>query len=311
MDAIALHQVRPAQAGGRSAPPPRATTPSCCSATARMCTSGLRRRPRRRGPPGRRWSPCCRACATAARPGSCSCRGRGSGFADPSRGQRRLRAAPGGGHAAVGVLLRRAGARREPASLDGKARLAERARRRTGADSRRGVPRPDAGQSWRGAATCRRCAWTPRWSRLPARPRRRTHARAQRRGPAAAAPDFAAAVQPSAPVNRPAPAERVALLLELIALCRDRPRPQHGPLLEHYAEREEGKALRRLAVLDLPGDEAVLARRFQDAPDPTRSPDRAATHRRGCCSARPSGLNNAESWSCASFWHSARASGRS
>jgi DNA primase len=43
----------------------------------------------------------------------------------------------------------------------------------------------------------------------------------------------------------------VALLVELIRLCRERPALTTGALLEHFADREEANALNKLATLDL------------------------------------------------------------
>jgi len=151
------------------------------------------------------------------------------------------------------------------ASLDGKARLAERAR-------------PLLTQIPDGAfrdlmldELARRSNVQMRVDAPLATPSRAAAARPQERTLVRSAvalllqhPDFAAAVQPPhlfAALRQPG----VALLLELIALCRERPGLNTATLLEHYAGREEGKALRRLAVLDLPGDEAALAREFQDA----------------------------------------------
>ena len=45
----------------------------------------------------------------------------------------------------------------------------------------------------------------------------------------------------------------VPLLIELIGVCRARPDMLSGALLEHFAEREEAKALQKLAVMDFPG----------------------------------------------------------
>jgi len=47
----------------------------------------------------------------------------------------------------------------------------------------------------------------------------------------------------------------VPLLIELIGVCRARPDITTGALLEHFAEREEAKALQKLAVMDFPGGE--------------------------------------------------------
>ena len=57
----------------------------------------------------------------------------------------------------------------------------------------------------------------------------------------------------------------VALLVDLIALCRDRPEITTGSLLEHFAEREEARALQKLAVMDFPGGEDEARAEFLDA----------------------------------------------
>jgi len=57
----------------------------------------------------------------------------------------------------------------------------------------------------------------------------------------------------------------VPLLVDLIALCRDRPDITTGSLLEHFAEREEARALQKLAVMDFPGGEDEARAEFLDA----------------------------------------------
>jgi DNA primase len=57
----------------------------------------------------------------------------------------------------------------------------------------------------------------------------------------------------------------VPLLVDLIALCRDRPEITTGSLLEHFAEREEARALQKLAVMDFPGGEDEARAEFLDA----------------------------------------------
>ncbi len=57
----------------------------------------------------------------------------------------------------------------------------------------------------------------------------------------------------------------VPLLAELIALVRERPEITTGALLEHFAEREEGAALQKLAMQALPGEEAKWRDEFLDA----------------------------------------------
>ena len=67
-------------------------------------------------------------------------------------------------------------------------------------------------------------------------------------------PALAAALEPPwafAELRQPG----VPLLIELIGVCRARPDITAGALLEHFAEREEAKALQKLAVMDFPGGE--------------------------------------------------------
>jgi DNA primase len=67
-------------------------------------------------------------------------------------------------------------------------------------------------------------------------------------------PALASAIEPPwtfAELRQPG----IALLIELIGLCRARPDITTGALLEHFAAREEAKALQKLAVMDFPGGE--------------------------------------------------------
>jgi DNA primase len=57
----------------------------------------------------------------------------------------------------------------------------------------------------------------------------------------------------------------IPLLVELIGLCRDRPDITTGSLLEHFAERDEARALQKLAVMDFPGGEDEARLEFHDA----------------------------------------------
>ncbi|MCD7097774.1 DNA primase [Stenotrophomonas sp. MMGLT7] len=57
----------------------------------------------------------------------------------------------------------------------------------------------------------------------------------------------------------------IELLVELIELVRQRPDISTGALLEHFAEREEQAALHKLAALELPGDETIWTAELQDA----------------------------------------------
>jgi len=57
----------------------------------------------------------------------------------------------------------------------------------------------------------------------------------------------------------------VPLLTELVALVRERPDITTGGVLEHFAEREEVVALQKLASQDMPGEEALWRDEFLDA----------------------------------------------
>ena len=57
----------------------------------------------------------------------------------------------------------------------------------------------------------------------------------------------------------------VPLLTELVALVRERPDITTGGVLEHFAEREEVTALQKLASQDMPGEEALWRDEFLDA----------------------------------------------
>jgi DNA primase len=56
----------------------------------------------------------------------------------------------------------------------------------------------------------------------------------------------------------------IPLLVELIALARDRPGIGTGAILEHFADRDEGAALQKLAVHSLPGDATTWREEFLD-----------------------------------------------
>ncbi|MBO9661927.1 MAG: toprim domain-containing protein [Dokdonella sp.] len=152
------------------------------------------------------------------------------------------------------------------ASLDGKARLAERAR-------------PLLGQIPDGAfrdlmyAELERISGVktavsngdtaPPSANRPARPQQRSLVRAaitllvQR-------PSLAGAIEPPwtfAELRQPG----IPLLIELIGFCRARPDVTTGALLEHYAEREEAKALQKLAVVEFPGGEEEARAELLDA----------------------------------------------
>ena len=57
----------------------------------------------------------------------------------------------------------------------------------------------------------------------------------------------------------------IELLLELLALVRERPEIRTGAILEHFGEREEATALQKLALQTLPGEEAMWREEFLDA----------------------------------------------
>ncbi|WP_290890198.1 DNA primase [Arenimonas sp.] len=57
----------------------------------------------------------------------------------------------------------------------------------------------------------------------------------------------------------------IPLLMELIELARARPGISTGGVLEHFAEREEGAALQKLAMQSFPGEVATLRQEFLDA----------------------------------------------
>jgi DNA primase len=76
-------------------------------------------------------------------------------------------------------------------------------------------------------------------------------------------PNFALALQPPyhfAALHLPG----IELLSELVLLVRDRPDLSTGSLLEHFAGRDELPALQKLALLDLPGNDADLRTEFLD-----------------------------------------------
>src|SRR5690606_10362471 len=54
------------------------------------------------------------------------------------------------------------------------------------------------------------------------------------------------------------------LLTEMIAVVSTRPEISTGALLEHFADRDEGAALQKLASQSLPGDGATLREEFLD-----------------------------------------------
>jgi DNA primase len=57
----------------------------------------------------------------------------------------------------------------------------------------------------------------------------------------------------------------IPLLIELIGVCRERPEITTGALLEHFADREEAKSLQKLAVMDFPWGEEESRAEFLGA----------------------------------------------
>jgi len=57
----------------------------------------------------------------------------------------------------------------------------------------------------------------------------------------------------------------IPLLAELVALVRERPDIRTGAILEHFADREEGPALQKLAMQSHPGEEGTWRTEFLDA----------------------------------------------
>ena len=77
-------------------------------------------------------------------------------------------------------------------------------------------------------------------------------------------PGFAAAIEPPhlfAALQQPG----IALLGELIALCRERREISTAGILEYFAERDEVRPLQKLAVLEFPGGEEEWKAEFLDA----------------------------------------------
>jgi DNA primase len=152
------------------------------------------------------------------------------------------------------------------ASLDGKARLAERAR-------------PMLSQIPDGAfrdlmlAELDRLAGVHVQVAMPASdaPHAKSPAKPQQRSLVRSAvallvqtPSLAATIEPPwtfSELRQPG----IPLLVELIALCRDRSDITTGSLLEHFAEREESRALQKLAVMEFPGGEDEARAEFLDA----------------------------------------------
>ena len=150
------------------------------------------------------------------------------------------------------------------ASLDGKARLAERARPLLAQIPDGAFRDLMLGELDRVANVKLRidvpASETPR---RPARPQERSLVRI-----AVALllqnPGFAAAIEPPhtfSALRLPG----ITLLVELIALCRERPEISTAAIVDLYAEREEGRSLQKLAVMEFPGGENAWQAEFFDA----------------------------------------------
>jgi len=149
-------------------------------------------------------------------------------------------------------------------SLDGKARLAERARPLLGQIPDGAFRDLMLGELDRITNVKLRVdvpASEP--ARRPVRPQERTLVRT-----AVALlvqnPGFADAMEPPhlfSTLRQPG----ISLLVELIALCRDRPEISTAAMLEHFAERDEGRALQKLAVMEFPAGEDAWRMEFLDA----------------------------------------------
>ncbi len=77
-------------------------------------------------------------------------------------------------------------------------------------------------------------------------------------------PGFAASIEPPylfSDLRQPG----IGLLVELIALCRHRPEISTALILEHFAQRDELRALQKLAVMEFPGSEHEWRIEFLDA----------------------------------------------
>jgi DNA primase len=77
-------------------------------------------------------------------------------------------------------------------------------------------------------------------------------------------PGFAEALQPPwlfATLRQPG----IGLLAELVGMCRERPTMSTAVLLEQFAGREEARALQKLATMEFPGTDDALRMEFVDA----------------------------------------------
>jgi DNA primase len=149
-------------------------------------------------------------------------------------------------------------------SLDGKARLAERARPLL-TQIPDGAFRDLMLDELDKRANVRLRVETPATekSRGRARPQERTLLRAAV-SLLVQNPGFARAIEPPylfPTLRQPG----IPLLVELIALCRDRPEISTAGILEHFSEREELRSLQKLAVMEVPEDEDAARTEFLGA----------------------------------------------
>jgi DNA primase len=148
-------------------------------------------------------------------------------------------------------------------SLDGKARLAERARPLLAQIPDGAFRDLMLGELDRLTNVRLRIDLPASEARAPTRPQERSLVRT-----AVALllqnPGFIAAVEPPhlfSGLRQPG----IALLTEMIGICRARPEIATGGLIEHFAGRDEQRSLQKLAVMEFPGDEAALRTEFVDA----------------------------------------------
>ncbi|MEO8803756.1 MAG: DNA primase [Rudaea sp.] len=149
-------------------------------------------------------------------------------------------------------------------NLDGKARLAERARPLLNQIPDGAFRDLMLGELERLAnVRVRVDATTAPSNRVPARTQERTLVRTSV-ALLVQHPGFASAIEPPylfSTLRQPG----IPLLVELIALCRDRPEISTAVVLEQFSERDEARALQKLAVMDFPEGEDALRAEFLGA----------------------------------------------
>ena len=263
MALFAVHGVAQAVATLGTATTP--TTPSCCSAMRRTCTSASTATVPAAAPRGRRWVGAAadegRApgvlpvpCPTARIPDSIVRQEGMDGF----DARLRREATP------LSEFFFASLSSDEPVEPGRQARDWQNAASRCWrADSRWRVRRPDAAAADRTHRRRRACA-TARRSHVPAQRARSTQPSgaeaqpgAQRDLPHAASSILASELQPPyrfAALRQPG----IELLSELVLLVRERQiRANRCPARRHFAERDEAGSLQKLAALNLPGEDAL------------------------------------------------------